>query len=222
MLQCNAFSYWLRPYTECPLYRISYFEGVYMTLQTHENHSWYVVTKRLFLFPWMSKSSNLSFELTQWGRITYIYVSEVHHYRFRWWLVSSVMSSHYLNQCLLINTVWNKFQWNWKISWIKTNLKFPFAKWRQFWLDLNVLRTYLLLMVLHFFWWTLSINDNLQWCFRLCIRWSLGGEVMMTSSNGNIFRVNSHLCGEFTGPRWIPRTKTSDAELWCFLWSASE
>ena len=32
---------------------------------------------------------------------------------------------------------------------------------------------------------------------------------MMTSSNGNIFRVNGHLCGEFTGPRWIPRTKAS-------------
>ena len=34
---------------------------------------------------------------------------------------------------------------------------------------------------------------------------------MMTSSNGNIFRVTGPLCGEFTGPRWIPRTKTSDA-----------
>ena len=30
---------------------------------------------------------------------------------------------------------------------------------------------------------------------------------MMTSSNGNIFRVTGHLCGEFTGPRWIPRDK---------------
>ena len=30
------------------------------------------------------------------------------------------------------------------------------------------------------------------------------------------------LLGEFTGDRWIPRTKASDAELWCFLWSASE
>ena len=45
---------------------------------------------------------------------------------------------------------------------------------------------------------------------------------MMTSSNGNIFRVTGHLCGEFTGLRWIPRTKASDAELLCFLWSASE
>ena len=30
---------------------------------------------------------------------------------------------------------------------------------------------------------------------------------MMTSSNGNIFCVTGHLCGEFTGLRWIPRTK---------------
>ena len=40
---------------------------------------------------------------------------------------------------------------------------------------------------------------------------------MMTSSNGNIFRVTGPLCGEFTGQRWIPRTKASDAELWFFL-----
>ena len=45
---------------------------------------------------------------------------------------------------------------------------------------------------------------------------------MMTSSNENIFCVTGHFCGEFTGLRWVPRTKASDAELWCFLWSASE
>ena len=44
---------------------------------------------------------------------------------------------------------------------------------------------------------------------------------MMTSSNGNIFHVTGHLCVEFTGLRWIPRTMASDAELWCFLSSAS-
>ena len=43
----------------------------------------------------------------------------------------------------------------------------------------------------------------------------------MTSSNGNIFRVTGHLCREFTGPRWIPHRKASDAGLWCFLWCAS-
>ena len=45
---------------------------------------------------------------------------------------------------------------------------------------------------------------------------------MMTSSNGNIFRITGPLCWEFTGLRWIPYTKDSDAELWYFLWSAPE
>ena len=46
--------------------------------------------------------------------------------------------------------------------------------------------------------------------------------IMMMSSDGNIFRITGHLCGEFTGHQWIPRTKASDAELWCILWSAPE
>ena len=41
---------------------------------------------------------------------------------------------------------------------------------------------------------------------------------MMTSSNGNAFRVTGPLCGKFTGRRWIPLTKASDAELWCFFY----
>ena len=40
---------------------------------------------------------------------------------------------------------------------------------------------------------------------------------MMTSSNGDIFRVSGLLCGEFTG-----LTKASDADLWWFLWSPPE
>ena len=44
----------------------------------------------------------------------------------------------------------------------------------------------------------------------------------MTPSNGNIFRVTGPLCGESIGYQWIPFTKASDAELWCFLWSAPE
>ena len=49
----------------------------------------------------------------------------------------------------------------------------------------------------------------------VCIWWV--SWFMMTSSNGHIFRVTGHLCGEFTGPRWIPCTKASDAELWCLF-----
>ena len=37
-----------------------------------------------------------------------------------------------------------------------------------------------------------------------------------------IFRITGPLWGQFTGHRWIPLTKTSDAEFWCFLWSAAE
>ena len=46
--------------------------------------------------------------------------------------------------------------------------------------------------------------------------------ILIMSSNKNIFRVIGPLCGEFTGHRWIPLRKASDAELWCFLWSAPE
>ena len=45
---------------------------------------------------------------------------------------------------------------------------------------------------------------------------------MMTSWNGNIFRVTGLLWVQSTGYRWISLTKVSDAELWCFLWSAPE
>ena len=38
--------------------------------------------------------------------------------------------------------------------------------------------------------------------------------------NGNIFRVTGSLWREFTDDRCVPLTKATDAELWCFLWSA--
>ena len=56
-------------------------------------------------------------------------------------------------------------------------------------------------------------GPRLQWQLLHC---------MMTSSNWNIFRVTGHLWGEFTGHRWIPLAKISDAALWCFLWSVPE
>ena len=62
------------------------------------------------------------------------------------------------------------------------------------------------------------VNESLQayiWSLR-----DLGPSHMMTSSNGNIFHVTGPLCGKFTDHRWIPRAKASEAELWCFLWSA--
>ena len=52
--------------------------------------------------------------------------------------------------------------------------------------------------------------------------YACAGNAMMASSNGNIFRVTGHLRGEFTGQQWIPRTKASDAKLWCLPWYAPE
>ena len=56
---------------------------------------------------------------------------------------------------------------------------------------------------------SLTRIKRLKWFAHWCVsQWF----TMMTSSNGNIFRV--------TGPLW--GTKASDAELCCFLWSAPE
>ena len=57
-------------------------------------------------------------------------------------------------------------------------------------------------------------NSSFENCFRKLF-WSAEKAVeiliiylnMMTSSNGNIFRVTGHLCGEFTGPWWIPHIR---------------
>ena len=53
--------------------------------------------------------------------------------------------------------------------------------------------------------------------------WRISGRaqwLMMTSLNGNISRVTGPLWGESIGHRWISLTKSSDADLWCFLWSS--
>ena len=51
--------------------------------------------------------------------------------------------------------------------------------------------------------------------------WHIYWNYMMTSSNGNI-SVLLAPCEGNSPVRWIPLTKASDAELWCFLWSAPE
>ena len=39
------------------------------------------------------------------------------------------------------------------------------------------------------------------------------------SSDGIISHITGPSCEEYTGHRWIPLTKASDADLWYFLWS---
>ena len=62
----------------------------------------------------------------------------------------------------------------------------------------------------------LQVSMMVVWHQDICNHHDDLGRSMMTSSNGNIFRVTGHLCGEFTGTRWILRTKASDAELWFY------
>ena len=65
-------------------------------------------------------------------------------------------------------------------------------------------------------WFKIGLRFPRMNSTRLCL--SIGKIVcahhMMTSSNGSIFCITGPLCGEFTGHRWIPLTKASDAELW--------
>ena len=60
-------------------------------------------------------------------------------------------------------------------------------------------------------------TKNLGLCHVItcpCIPWNTWWRHQMETSK---LRVTGHLCGEFTGARWIPHTKASDVELWCFL-----
>ena len=69
----------------------------------------------------------------------------------------------------------------------------------------------------------LSLIETINKCQLLPNNFSLQSSFhMVTSSNWNIFRVTGPLSGEFIGHRWIPLTKASGAELWCYLWSAPE
>ena len=53
----------------------------------------------------------------------------------------------------------------------------------------------------------MQLNVSLHIQLGMCAKTGIPGSMwigMMTSSNGNIFRVTGHLCGEFTGHRWRP------------------
>ena len=64
--------------------------------------------------------------------------------------------------------------------------------------------------------WKCSVCQRYHWLMMKI------NTIMVTSSNGNICRVTGPLCGECTGQWWIPRTKASNAALWCSLSSAPQ
>ena len=63
--------------------------------------------------------------------------------------------------------------------------------------------------------WALSVHRNRVYPIKYTYAW-------WRHQMETFFRVTGPLWGESTDHRWIPLTKASDAELWCFLWYAPE
>ena len=59
------------------------------------------------------------------------------------------------------------------------------------------------------------VLDNIRWALW-CERYAIPHDDVINLIT-NLFRVTGPLWGESTGHRWIPFTKASDAELWCFF-----
>ena len=100
----------------------------------------------------------------------------------------------------------------------------------------------------HTFWSCLIRPANIKWIRQVLLKIQSGhdsvhrrtrwykyttpfnfveaGGIMIRSSTGDKPSPEAvwwlHQMETFTGHRWIPPTKASDAELWCFLWSAPE
>ena len=122
-------------------------------------------------------------------------------------------------------------------AFCRPQFQIHFLKWKGLCFDSNILLTHICVTRPRWVkwsdwqWWDISWLQNIKSYFTgafSCIFVKLscifpGAPLnMMTPSHGNIFRVTGLLCGEFAGHRWIPLTKASDSELWCFLWSVPE
>ena len=90
-------------------------------------------------------------------------------------------------------------------------MKMLSGNWRPFCLSLNVLRSDNILARSRWQVITWRLWSRSTWQDPLHSMVFLKHASMMTSSNGNILRVTGHLCGEFTGHRWISPHKGQ----WC-------
>ena len=172
---------------------------------------------------------NANVRLIHWGWVTRMCVSKLDNHLFTWGFVT----------CLALST-WNIVKWTLedKLPWHYNMKSNKFIAENAFEnvvckmdATLSLSQCFKAQVWIQVLLWSQSIQtaknrgETLPWTELTYSNHSKRlpfSAPMTTSSNGNIFRVTGHLCGEFTGPRWIPRTKASDAELWCFLWLASE
>ena len=74
--------------------------------------------------------------------------------------------------------------------------RYPWNNWWALFLKHQIIRSKIFLCMV----------NSWKWHDQSTTKRSLGKiyDSMMTSSNGNIFRVTVHLCEDFTGHRWIP------------------
>ena len=114
--------------------------------------------------------------------------------------------SHYLNQCWLIITKVQYCSCESNFTWdIIAPTPYPHPP-LQFHVDMLEIANHL------------GPEDRMAICQTAWQKMDMIQIIMITSSNGNIFHVTGHLCGEFTGHLWIPCTKAgSHAELWWFV-----
>ena len=67
-----------------------------------------------------------------------------------------------------------------------------------------------------------NVYDELQEIFAVLALPISGGEIHDDVIKWKHFPRNWPFVRGIHRSRWIPHTKASDAELWCFIWSASE
>ena len=126
-----------------------------------------------------------------------------------WYIEKSVQTTpaSFFKQTVMLSA-WSQFNMGWKVYFGSILYLYWNGVW-WIWMD----RTY----------WTNKWNPFIHVTYNkiksaVLFTWShITRWYMMTSSNGNIFRVTGPLWGEPTGHRWITHTMTSDEELWCFF-----
>ena len=133
-------------------------------------------------------------------------IANVNIYPPTWWHHQMQAFPHYWSCVQGIQ--WSPVNFPHKCQWRGASMLSLICAWTYFFSHLITNWTYHLPYFFSDVWDQRSMYD-VHWC-------------MMTPSSKNIFRVTGLVCGEFTGQRWIPRTKGSGAELWCFLWSAPD
>ena len=152
--------------------------------------------------------------------LNHIYVVIWHHLA-TWSLLAYYLIMHPKHSAYLIQMT------NTSISKLNGHMHIPYIKlypWKNAVLISISDNSWMLSVFAYMRSWAFwsPLVEVMVWCQMALSHYLNQWWLMMTSSNGNVFCVIGHLCVEFTGYRWIPRTKASDTELWCFLRSAPE